>query len=219
MKLTQLTGDDVADANAFADAVMSMIRDDQQRGRLPKRLRSLYEVHEHVDGNEYMIEALSGFYERGDENADHMFGDAETEMSNRVSELVARRIEAEYADLGDTLDGYAMPPADGFTRMSLRDCESRFTADHARMRPAIGCDNDGHTFDECELFALARIRGMCHTLYVVPVDDFRRFAVIDWTSEGPAGALSADVRDDFESYASALRFASALAADEDDTEH
>ena len=83
----------------FADDVMAMIADHQKRGILPAELPDLTTVHDYVDGNVYLIDALEGYFPRGDETAEVMFGDEEIAVSNAVSEEVDRRLRARYDEI------------------------------------------------------------------------------------------------------------------------
>jgi hypothetical protein len=113
---------------------------------------------------------------------------------------------------------YSMPAPPGARKLSLRVASAELAARHLALSDMFGCT--GHGWSDCEMFALARMRGICHTLYVVIGDEqIASYAVFDWCDEGPSGALYALAADGFDSYASALRFASKQIADEDDTEH
>jgi len=115
---------------------------------------------------------------------------------------------------------YMPPTPPAARRLSLQDCGKIQRDQHEAMRCLLGCDAEPeHRWSACEMFVLARIRGICHTWYVVQTPELRKFTVIDWMSEGPVDGLRAEMYEGFPSYAAALRFAAEQTAQEDDDEH
>jgi hypothetical protein len=87
-----------ADVMRFSDAIMAEIEHDMTIGfswgkKLPRTVASFSELHEHVDANEYVLNALEGAFPRGREDDDeYIFSDAENDMANAVMEEVNRRL-------------------------------------------------------------------------------------------------------------------------------
>jgi hypothetical protein len=81
------------------------------------------------------------------------------------------------------------------TQNSVRALTSDLALRHAGARDAFGCDDD-HTWRECEYFALTRLRGICHTMYVISPtyqpDTDQTFSVADFTTDGPVRLIESD---------------------------
>jgi hypothetical protein len=96
----------------------------------------------------------------------------------------------------------------------LADVAAEMAAAHEEGATALHCDcRPGADWRACEVFTLARLRGVCHTLYLVQMPDWR-FALIDWADEGPSAACGAEVSEPYERYSEALREAVRQIADE-----
>jgi hypothetical protein len=65
----------------FADKVMTMIDEDIAAGKVPAWVGSFSALHDYVDANEYLIQALDGAWESGD-----------LVMGNAVSDEVDQRL-------------------------------------------------------------------------------------------------------------------------------
>lgn len=76
----------------FADKIMTMIDEDIATGKVPADVASFSALHDYVDANMYVIDALEGAFPRGDENAEVMTSDAEVDMSNAVMTEVDNRL-------------------------------------------------------------------------------------------------------------------------------
>jgi hypothetical protein len=76
----------------FADKVMTMIDEDIADGTMPADVASFTDLHDHVDANTYLIDALAGAFPRGGNDAEVLFGDAEIAMGNAVSDEVNHRL-------------------------------------------------------------------------------------------------------------------------------
>lgn len=82
----------------FADKIMTMIDEDVAKGQVPADVASFSALHDSVDANEYVIQALEGAFPRGDENAEVMFSDAEVDMGNAVMNEVDQRLANRAGD-------------------------------------------------------------------------------------------------------------------------
>lgn len=118
--------------------------------------------------------------------------------------------------------------------MSLRLCDAQMEEWRTGFAPAMGLDEPepGTSWRDDAYFAMARMQGVAHKLFVVPVPPYgysaeRRtetgegwhteFAIIDY-QDGGGPHTSAVIRRGYPSYHAALRAAAAEAADETETE-
>lgn len=111
-------------------------------------------------------------------------------------------------------DQYVIGPAEGTTRYSVGEGEQLLTDWHTRVRVAADCHHPGtHAEDEywceCEIFALARVRGVQHTVWVVQqpgftdASEYIKFAIVDCYDGGPDDPYY-DVITDLADYRTAL---------------
>jgi hypothetical protein len=80
-------------------------------------------------------------------------------------------------------------------KLTIRDAQQALAAMHARHYEATGACAAPHRWADCDVFALARLRGVGHTVYVVTDPADATYRVIDWWEEGPEGGTGADIYD------------------------
>lgn len=112
-----------------------------------------------------------------------------------------------------------MPTVTEPKQMSLEAAEQLMhgwhTEAHLAHRDGYDYDYDpAHHWGDCQIVALARIRSLCHSVYVVQAPG-SKIAVLDYYDDGgPPDALHADLREGWEDFEipEALMFAAELAA-------
>jgi hypothetical protein len=77
-----------AQIQRYVAEVQRMITEDMAAGVIPDTARSFAELHDHVDANMYVIDALDGYQPRGDELSEVVTSDAESAMANAVMDAV-----------------------------------------------------------------------------------------------------------------------------------
>lgn len=77
-----------AQIQRYAAEVQRMITEDIAAGAIPDTARSFAELHDHVDANMYVIDALDGYQPRGDCSSEVATSDAESAMANAVMDAV-----------------------------------------------------------------------------------------------------------------------------------
>jgi hypothetical protein len=119
------------------------------------------------------------------------------------------------------MNAYTVPPAPGAERVTLAELQTRMKRQHDLFRAEMGESPGLTTWGQDPYFTLLRATCICHTLivtdwYADPADPGTPpgYAVIDITDEGPTGALGADIRLGFGSYAEAAAFVAAHLASE-----
>jgi hypothetical protein len=102
-------------------------------------------------------------------------------------------------------------------RLALDDAERLINTRHAETNKMWDCHDGDNApaWRACHTYTLARIRGICHTLYVVCTPAMSQtFAVLDWCNDGPVDALHATLVDGFTDYSDALMFAASIVSAE-----
>lgn len=106
-----------------------------------------------------------------------------------------------------------MPEIELGERQRLQAVNEIMQREHDTLSTIVGCEGR-HFWQTCPAFALVRARGIVHTMFVVQRADFD-YQIVDWSDEGPAGALHAQVSEPVEHYSDAIEYVAKFIAFED----
>lgn len=103
-------------------------------------------------------------------------------------------------------------PEDGPFSFSLSRAGQLMFGWHSEAQRSNCCPPDHLDWRACEVFTLARLRGICHTVYVVVMpgtyirDDHAPggYAVLDWLDDGPAYQVRAELTEGYETVTAAF---------------